>query len=489
MQNLKTFNRMYKQLSELLVLEEKKKAVIVAILSFFSAFLETLGVSAILPLVLALLQPDTLMSYPSISYILSFLHIDTEKGMVFLVGIGVILIYVVKNIYIVIFNRYRLSFRNHLENNLSIQMLDSYVHRAYSFFLKANSGEILRGVINDNAAVVQVLDGYCALLNEGLTCVMIGVVLVMINPIMAITVLVLAIMISVVMVLVLKKRIGEYATETRAAYAERFKCVNESINGIKEIDVMKRQDMFVNRFSRISTIACENNTKYLWTSMLPSRVIENVFLTGLIIIILAIYREDTDMTVIAAQFSALAVAAIRILPAISNISVAVNALVFNRPAFESAYDNIVTTGLRSKHTEKRDLDDTYEKVELKDSLVLNNIRFRYCDDKPDILFNLNLEIRKGESVGIIGESGAGKTTLADVILGILQPQSGSVEVDGKSIYEKETTWYKLVGYVPQNIFLLDDTIKNNVLFGIAEENIDEKRLNDAIEKSQLKHFV
>ncbi len=489
MQNLKTFIRMFKQLNKMLVAEEKRKAVCVAILSFFSAFLETLGVSAILPLVLALLQPETLMSYPKISYVLGLFHITSEKGMVFFVGTGVILIYVVKNIYIVGYNRYRLNFRNRLENNLSILMLDSYIRRPYTFFLKADSGEILRGVINDNAAVVQVLDGYCGLLNEGLTCVMIGVVLVMINPVMAVTVLILAGIIAIVMTLVLKKKIGVYASETREAYAERFKCVNESVNGIKEIDVMKRQDMFVNRFSRISTVACENNTKYLWISMLPSRVIETVFLAGLIIIILAIYREDADMTVIAAQFSALAVAAIRILPAISNISGAINTLVYNRPGFEGAYENIVNNGLRLDNRTESGKTQLSGTPRLNDAIVIDNISWRYDENLPNILDDLSLVLRKGESIGIIGESGAGKTTLADAVLGVLRPQSGIIDVDGKSIYEEETEWCKMIGYVPQNVFLLDDSIKNNILFGIPEEDLDEKKLSTAIEKAQLKKFV
>jgi ABC-type bacteriocin/lantibiotic exporter with double-glycine peptidase domain len=185
----------------------------------------------------------------------------------------------------------------------------------------------------------------------------------------------------------------------------------------------------------------------------------------------------------------LAVAAIRILPAISNISGSVNALVFNRPAFESAYDKIVKTGLRSKHIDKKKNRDVLNKVELQETVVINNIRWKYSDDQPDILSDLNLQIKKGESIGIIGESGAGKTTLADVILGILEPQSGKVEADGRSIYEEDTAWWKMIGYVPQNVFLLDDTIKNNILFGIAEEELDEERLDSAIDKAQLRNFV
>ena len=475
----------------MLLPSEKRKAFLIVIMSFFNAFLETLGVSAILPLVLALLQPSTLMSFPKVMKVVELFGVDSERGMVFFVGIMVVLVYVVKNTYIIFYNKYRLSFRNYLEKDLSVLMLGSYMKQSYTFFLNSNSGEIIRGVTSDNGAVVAALDNYCSLLNEMLTCVMIGIVLLMINPLMALAVLIIAGIIALLTVFVLKKKVAKYAVETREAFAERYKYVNETVSGIKEIDVMKRQNMFLKRFERASLKACENNTKYLWASMLPSRVIETVFLTGLIVIVLSVYKEGTDMTIIAAQFSALAVAAIRILPAISNISGAINGLVYNRPAFESAYNNIISSGNRRQlnDTDCNNENNTLKNNIFNEEIDVNSIYWKYSDRLPYVLSDVTFSIKKGEAIGIVGESGAGKSTLADILLGVLIPQKGTITVDGKSIHDEDTLWHKMVGYVPQNVFLIDDTIKNNILFGIDEKDADDRRLNDAIDKAQLRSFV
>lgn len=490
MQNIKTFFRMYRQLNEILTKKERKKAVVIAFLSFFSALLETLGVGVILPFILAMLQPEQLLEYKKISFIFDIIGAHTPLQIVLVVGIGVIIVYVVKNVFILVFNRYKLYFRNNLERDLSVKMLQAYMNKSYSFFLNANSSEIMRGISGDNAAVATVVDNYCIIFNESLTCIMLGVMLVLLNPIMAIGILLLAGGIAVVMVVLLRKRISDCSQKAREAFADRYRYSYESVNGIKEIDVMKRQDLFLAKFSRAATVAAENNTKYLWIAMLPSRITETVFIIGIVVIVLLAYATAKDISLIAAQLSALGVAAVRILPSISNMSNSMNSLVFQRPALESAYQNLVTDKIRLiEENDQMSNRANTKAARFEDMICVSEITWRYKDSLPDVIKNLNIKIKKGEAIGLMGESGAGKTTLADIILGLFEPQEGKVTVDGKSIYDRKTCWHEMIGYVPQNVFLIDDTIRNNILFGINQEDSDENRILKVIEQAQLTDFV
>ncbi len=481
---------MYKQLNEILTEIEKRKAKVIAFLSVFCALLETLGVGVILPFILAMLQPEQLMEYRKVAYILSLFSVKTPTEIVAFVGVGVICVYVVKNVFILMFNRYRLYFRNNLERDLSIKMLRAYMSKPYTYFLDVNSSEIMRGISGDNAAVAATLDGYTTLFNEGLTCFMLGIMLIILNPIMALGITVLAGGLVIITVIVLKKRVSEYSIKAREAFGDRYRFSYESINGIKEIDVMKRQDRFVAKFAKASKIAADNNTNYLLIAMLPSRLTETVFISGLVVIVVIAFVFAKDISLIAAQLSALGVAAVRILPSVSNMSNAVNSLVFQRPALENAYNNLVNDNIKNIQTEIKTNDKKrVGNKGFENSIIVENITWTYREDLPNVLENLSLTIKKGESVGFIGESGAGKTTLADVILGLFVPKTGNVYVDGKSIFDENTQWHKMVGYVPQSVFLIDDTIRNNILFGIDEKDADDKQIERAIKQAQLSDFV
>lgn len=491
MQNVKTFFRMFGQINQILNKKEKRTAVIVAFLSIISALLETLGVTAILPFILALLQPETLMDYDVLARIFNFLGISSTRGMIISVAVGVVIIYLVKNIFLILFGHYKNNFSNKLERDLSILMFDTFVHRPYSFFLTTNTATIERGVTSDITAVSNSVSLFCSLFNELLTCIMIGVILFMINPMMALGILGLSGIITLSMIQALRKKISFCGEESRKAFIDRTKTIIETISGIKEINVTKRQNKFLDKFGIYADKAYRVNTKYMTYSIFPSRITEMVFITGLIVLVLVAYGMDSNINLLIAQLSALAVAAIRLLPSITNISNSMNGLVFQRPSLENAFDNLVTAGIRkNENTKKEEVITKDTDVDIADfaKISVNNITWKYSEEGKEILENLSLIINEGEAIGIVGESGAGKTTLADILLGLFIPQKGSITIDEKSIFDEKTQWHKMIGYVPQSIFLMDDTIKNNILFGLDDE-YDEQRLMEAIEKAQMSIFV
>lgn len=489
MKNVITFINMFKQLMAILNNKQKRRAIIVAFMAIFSALLETMGVSVVIPFILAMLQPEQLIENKYIGPLLELSGVTNTIGIVTVTAVLIIAVYVIKNSFILLFNYFQLDFRNKMERDLSNLMLKSYIYKPYQYFLDVNSAEIMRGITGDISGVATTVDSYCALFNEGLTCILLGFLLVVINPVMAISLLLLAVGTALIMVLGLRKKTAECGEQCREAFAKRYQHAYQAVNGIKEIHVMKRQKNFLRYFEEASDVACKYNTRYLWISKLPSRVIETIFISGLVFLVLLSMRGINDITVLVAQFGAVAIASVRILPSISNIANAMNSLVFQRPALENAYENITNLKNQPGDCEQQKIIEVSPHVGFHDKIQIKNINWRYSDELPNVLENLEMEIRPGEAIGLIGESGAGKTTLADILLGLFKPQAGEILVDGKSIYENSTNWNKLVGYVPQNVFLIDDTVRNNILFGVDEENANEERIWQTIERAQLKEFV
>lgn len=489
MKNVITFINMFKQLLAILNHKQKRRAIIVAFMAIFSALLETMGVSVVIPFILAMLQPEQLMGNRYIKPVLGILNITGVTAIITVTAILIIVVYIAKNAFILLFNYIQMNFRNRLERDLSNLMLKSYIYKPYQFFLDINSAEIMRGITGDISGVATTVDSFCTLFNEGMTCILLGILLVTINPVMAISLLLLATGTALIMVLGLRKKTSECGEQCRDAFAKRYQHAYQAVNGIKEIQVMKRQNNFLRYFEDASEVACKYNTRYLWISKLPSRVIETIFISGLIILVLLSMNGVNDISILIAQFGAVAVAAVRILPSISNIANAMNSLVYQRPALESAYENISNLEYQSEDSLQPESTNVKNQVDFREEIQIKSISWKYSDTLPNVLENLDMEIRPGEAIGLIGESGAGKTTLADILLGLFQPQNGEITVDGKSIYEADTNWHKLVGYVPQNVFLIDDTVRNNILFGVDEKDIDEERIWQTVEQAQLKEFV
>lgn len=493
MQNMKTMLTMFKQLMYILNKKQRTQCVILFFILLVTATLETLGVSVIIPFITALIMPEELMANRYVKQLMILFHIETYMGILFLTVFMIIAVYVVKNTIIILGNYYQLKVRNHIEKDLSILMLTSYLKRPYTYFLSTNSSEMMRGTNNDIVNVATVVDSFSGFIAEALTCLLIGSMLIYINPLMAIGLICLAGVTGIGVVLAFKKKTAECGVESRKAFAERYQHIQQPLAGFKEISVLKKEDYFIEQFSSSAKKACDYNTTYLFISKLPSRIIETIFIAGLLLLACISIQNGQNANSYVAQLGTLAVAAVRILPSVSNMMNYINGLVFSRTALEAAYDNIreaktYCSELQSKEEhglEKNANTDIYPDR----TLYIRNISWKYDGGKKNVLEDLSLTIQNGEAVAFVGESGAGKTTLVDVILGLLHPQKGQVLYGNWNIFEMPYEWAKLIGYVPQNVFLIDDTIRNNVALGIPQAEISDEKVYRALEQAQLKDFV
>lgn len=494
MKNIRTFFTMYRQLLGILDKKQKIKGMILIVLLIVVSLLETLGISVVIPFIIAMLNPETLLKNRYIKSVTVFLRISDYKNILLLVTLCIIGVYVVKNALILLVNYYQADYRNTLEKDLSIKMLSSYMKRPYVFFLDTNSADILRDIINDITNVAIVLDSYSSLLAEGLTCLFIGIFLISMNPFLAFSLMGVTVLAAMGIVLCFKKKTGECGEKTREAFSERYQSVYQTITGVKEITVMQRRENFVRQFAQASEKACRYNTSYLCIQKAPNRLVETIFIGSMLLLVCVNVRGGNVSVDYISSLGTMAVAAVRILPSISNLTNSMNSLVFSRIALDEAYQNITAAGRTNEENEmiqETDINQISDQYTLafNEGIFIEHIKWQYKENLPWVIDDLSLKIRKGEAIAFIGESGAGKTTLSDIILGLLHPQAGSVKVDNTDIFDVLPQWAKIVGYVPQSVFLLDDTIRNNIAFGLPEEEIDDRMIWRALEQAQIKTMV
>ncbi len=518
MQNVKTLIAMFRQLIYILDEKQRRRSVLLLLLFLVTALLETLGVSAVIPFIIALMSPESLMQYAIVQKVTAYLGIGNTKGLLLLIAAAVVVVYLVKDGMILVANYYQLRFRNEMERDLSTLMLRSYLNRDYMYFVETNSSDMMRGVSGDISNVAQVIDAFSMLFAETLTCVLLGAFLVYLDPLFALGLLLLALATALLMILAFKKKNAECGRQCREAFSKRYQYIYQPISGYKEISVSQRKQYFIDQFQKEADRASRFNTQYLFICKLPTRVIETVFISGLVVLvcIMVVFGNGGATDQFVTVLGAVAVAAVRILPAISNITASMNGLVYNRLSLEEAYQNISLARAREaelaekeknaqtragelcegqkQDTGCRERRDVVESIGQEDGgfqreLAVQGVWWKYPEGERNVLEDASLVIHKGEAVAFIGESGAGKTTLADIILGLLHPQKGEVLLDGTDIYSIPKRWAKTIGFVPQNVFLIDDTVRHNVAFGIYEDEIEDDKIIRALKSAQIYDFI
>lgn len=479
------------KLNFILSAEQKRYGAWMLILSLLAAVFEMVGVSVILPLMQVMLKPDDLWDRWYVRRVTEVLHIETNEGLVFLICTVVILVYIVKNVYFIFYSYVTTRYANKIKKELSVRVLEAYMQQGYLFFVNHNSGRLLQGMGGDVSSVYTIVSQLFSLISKGLTIVCIGVFILVQTPALALCLVALVVLCFVLIQLIFRKSMRKYGELQRrySWYSQQISL--ESIQGSKEILVMNRQKHFVSMFRKNTDKLNDASLRVDMGARTPTYIIETICITGLLLIVGVMYGKTNDTVELISQLSAIAIAAFRILPSLGGISSAVNSIMFNMPALSAAYETLSQVKeLEKEFTLQEKTDSEYmQHVNFQDKLELKNIVFSYPNAEVRVLDGVNITIKRGQAVAFIGPSGAGKTTLSDVVLALLEPQAGQILMDGIDIQELGTRWNHLVGYVPQSVYLIDNSVRNNVAFGYSEEEIDDEKVWKALEMAQIKDFV
>ena len=487
MKNIKNFIDLLKKITRILDDKQKKQALIILVLSIIGALLETLGVSAILPLVQVMLEPDKIFENRIVSELLFVLNIYETDSLIFFIAIFTITIYVLKNAYLCFLSWIRAKYTAKVQQEVSVKMLHSYMKRGYIFFRQTNTSTLIRAVKDSVASVQTVIQMFMKILTEVLTIFCIFVYILITDWILAVSMVGLVGVCLVGILSIFKKVMTDAGRLNFKSSSEVNKWLLQLFSGIKEVLVFGRKDYFVSNYEKSFTNLQKAKIRQTVSSEVPAYLIEGTCVMGIIFTVCVRMTFVTDMAEFLPQLAVFAMAAFRLLPSVGRIAASLNSCIFSIPAVTEVYDNI-EENRKYAECNKENKTTIEEKISFNEKVDIDNIVWRYPDGIENVLDHVNLSINKGDSIALVGPSGAGKSTLADIILGLLYPQEGGVLVDGKNITNNgERT--SIISFVPQLVYLIDDTVRRNVAFGIKDAEISDDLVLKALEQAHMKEYI
>ena len=480
-----------RKLFQILNRNQKILGVVVLICTIMAAGLETLGVSVIVPLVNALLQPEQLFDISYIRNVTDFLNIYTNEGLILLIFFAVILVYILKNLFFIFHAWIKTKYACKVQRECSVYMMQSYMNRGYNFFINRNVNELRQGVIDDVLSLYQIINGLLQAVTQFMIAAFVCIYMCYADWQLALGVILSALICLLIIFVFFRKRMQQAGIRFRTYNILASQALLQAFQGIKEVLVMSKQKYFVKEFEE-NTCKRQNATVVQNIGAeIPAYIIEAVCIIGIMAILGIRIVNMPNPENFVAVLASFAIGAFRILPALGKISSSINIISASIPGLNAVYENIVEARKFNDnfYNAEAEAEEQYNDLTFEKCVNIRNLTFSYSSGQKKVLNRLSLEIPKGKSVAFVGESGAGKSTLADLILGVLRPDEGEVLLDDINIRNIPSLWGRLIGYVPQSIYLPDTSICKNIAFGVEESEIDEDNVRAALEKADLLDFV
>ena len=474
--------------------KQKQKMILLVFLMLIGAVLETLGVSMILPVMNVVIEKNAVQNHRYLQVICDIFHIgydDTRTLMIFVMT-GLIVIFAVKNIFLFFQQKVQLKFVYTNQFATSRRMMINFMERPYEYYLNADTSVIQRSITSDVNNMYGLILSLLQLVSEGIVFVCLVAVSLVTDVVMSITVAVLLVAALLIIKCVLKPIMRKAGEENQDYYSGLYKWIDQSVMGIKEIKIANKENYFINEYAKCGAGYVNAVQRYNLYNATPRLLIETVAIAGMILYVMISLLQGANVEEIMPQIGLLAVAAMRLIPCANRINNHLTSISYFEPFFMGVSDNLQ----QEIRDENIDYDEAsyqkkieVEKLTIKEKIELRDIVYKYPNTEVLIFDHADMEIPIGKSVGIVGTSGAGKTTVVDILLGLLRLQSGEILADGVEVRDHYQSWLKNIGYIPQTIFMIDSTIRKNVAFGYADEDIDDEKVWRALKEAQLDEFV
>ena len=474
--------------------KQKQKMILLVFLMLIGAVLETLGVSMILPVMNVVMEKNAVQNHRYLQVICEIFHSgydDTRTLMIFVMT-GLIVIFAVKNIFLFFQQKVQLKFVYTNQFATSRRMMINFMERPYEYYLNADTSVIQRSITSDVNNMYGLILSLLQLVSEGIVFVCLVAVSLVTDVVMSITVAVLLVAALLIIKCVLKPIMRKAGEENQDYYSGLYKWIDQSVMGIKEIKIANKENYFINEYAKCGAGYVNAVQRYNLYNATPRLLIETVAIAGMILYVMISLLQGANVEEIRPQIGLLAVAAMRLIPCANRINNHLTSISYFEPFFMGVSDNLQ----QEIRDENIDYDEAsyqkkieVEKLEIKEKIELRDIVYKYPNTEVLIFDHADMEIPIGKSVGIVGTSGAGKTTVVDILLGLLRLQSGEILADGVEVRDHYQSWLKNIGYIPQTIFMIDSTIRKNVAFGYADEDIDDEKVWRALKEAQLDEFV
>ena len=475
----------FKKLFSLFNRRQKTNTLIMLGLIVLGGIAETVGIGIILPFTTILLDPDAAASFPILQNIMQIPWIGGHRRFIVFMCVGLVLVFVLKSIYmfILIYVQNRFTFNRQID--LSKSLFKSYLGKPYEYFFNKNTAELQRNV---NRLVEQIVQGVVIMglqaLTEGIIVFFILILLLIVDPISTLSIALILGSVSAIYYMVLRKKVDASAKRQNYYSAGMIKTVNEGLGSIKDTRILGRENSFLAQYEKFGMGFAKASAFHNLVYLSPRLLIETLAVSGLVIIVVINSMSNPEIAASVPAIALFGMAAMRIMPSLYRILGFITAIRFNMTHLNEIFEDL-RQAVSSEDLEQEEAD----KVVLTKSIEIKDMTFKYPGKEKDVLKNVRMTIKKGQTIGIVGMSGAGKTTLIDILLGLLEPDEGEVLIDGKSIYGNIRGFRKCVGYVPQDIFIVDDTVAANIAFGVPEDEADTNRIWESLEIANLKEYI
>lgn len=485
--------KILKKMNLLLDRRQKRTMIVLIVMMLVGGVLESLGISMLVPIVTVVLDPLEIRKSEILSALYEGLGMESSAQFAVFLLLAFVVMTVVKNIYLFFQQKLQLKFVYTNQFATSRRMMINFMKRPYEYYLNADTSVIQRNITSDVNNMYGLILSCLQLFSECIVFVCLVVALFLFSDAMMIMALaVLMVLLLLVIKKVLKPIMIRAGQENQEFYSGLYKWIEQSVMGIKEIKIGCKENYFINEYAKCGNGYVNAVQKYNLFNATPRLLIETVCITGMVGYFVLTIGQGTELAELLPQLTALAAAAMRLLPSANRINNYQTSISYFEPFFMGVSDNLqeeIHDGKMTYDVEVYRKKQEIEKLPLKENIRLEDITYKYPNTEKLIFDHAEMEIPIGASVGIVGVTGSGKTTIVDVLLGLLQMESGRILADGVDVSGHYEAWLKNIGYIPQTIFMIDDSIRKNVAFGVPEEEIDEEKVWRALEEAALNDFV
>lgn len=479
------------KIRRILTKREKVQLSILALLMLIGAILETFGIGLIVPFISLINNPHVIQEHKSLLFIYRLFNVKSFDKFLMVVGIALMIFYLLKNVYIfcVYFVQYRFIFNK--QALLSARLFDIYLRKPYVFHIRRNSAELLQSVDSDVSQFYGgVIQQILTLFSETLVVAGVVALLFLVEPYITLVTVIIFGVCSLVFKKGFHKKIDTISKKRHSVLGERYKLLNQSFGAVKEIKVMGKEDFFTKVFRAYCVSYSKSNCTFNLINVMPRIIFETCTVIGILTIVLVILAKNDGTGSAIVVLALFVTAAFRLMPSVTRINAALVAIRNAMASVDAVYrDMFLDIGGGFEKASAYSLNSINDKKKDCQYIELIEVSYRYPNSDSFSIKNVSLGIPKNSCVGFVGESGSGKTTLVDIVLGILIPTEGMVVVEGQNIFSDLPLWQARIGYIPQTISLLDDTIRRNVAFGMPDNEINDGQVWKALESAQLKNFV
>lgn len=477
-----------KKMNLLLDKKQKRTMVLLVVMMIVGAALQVAGVGMIVPVVSMVMDADAIHGDGLAHTLYEIIGVESVQVFTSIIMIALVAVFIVKNLFLYFQQKYMYAFVYTNQFRTSERMMKNYLRRGYEFYLNADTAVVQRSITSDVNNMYALILSVLQLVSDGIIFAFLVVYCLAQDVVMSLVLASVMLLLLWVIKKVLKPILRKAGKDNQDFYSALFKWISQTVQGIKEVKIGGKEQYFVSEYIKCGEGYVNAVQKYSLYNNIPKLFIETICVACMIGYMLVMLLSGVDSDRMMQTLTAFAAAALVLLPCVNRLNNQINNITYFEPFFMGVSDNLQDEISGSK-TDMTGWGVATEKLPVEKSILMEDITYAYPNTDRLIFDHATMEIPVGAAVGIVGTSGAGKTTVVDILLGLLETKTGTIYADGVDIKTQYRAWLKNVGYIPQMIFMLDDTIRHNIAFGVPEEQISEARIWEVLKEAQLDEFV